>query len=80
MNELDKTIARIIINERDEIFVATYSRRSEWPINIYMNNPKQLCASVNLGISDLGGQFTLDAIYTCIKIQEIKIRKNLILN
>ena len=41
-NELDKTITGIIINKCDEIFVAIHSKRSEWPINICMNNPKQL--------------------------------------
>ena len=68
MNELDKTITGIIINERDEIFVATHSRRSEWPINISMNNPKKLGAFVRLGIPNLCGKFTLDSIYTNIKI------------
>ena len=29
-NKLSKTITGMIINERDEIFVVTYSRRGEW--------------------------------------------------
>ena len=52
-NELDKTLTGIIINKHDEIFVATHSRRIEWPTNIYMNNPKQLSASINLSILTL---------------------------
>ena len=68
MNELDKTILGIIINERDEIYVDTHRKRGEWPINICMNNPKQLGAFVSLDIPNHGGQFTLNAIYTGIKI------------
>ena len=51
--ELNKTITEIIINKRDEIFVATHRKRSEWPINICMNNPKQLSTSINLGIPNV---------------------------
>ena len=51
-----------VATEHDEIFVATYRKMSEWPTNICMNNLKQLGASINLGIPNLGGQFTLDAI------------------
>ena len=67
-NELEKTITGMIINEGDEICVATHSRKGEWPINLYMNNPKQLDTFVSLGTPNLGDQFTLDVIYTCIKI------------
>ena len=59
MNELDKTITGININECDEIFVDIHSKRSECPTNICMNNPKQLSASINLGIPNLGDQVNL---------------------
>ena len=54
MNELDKTITGIIIIKHDEIFVDIHSKRSEWPTNIGMNNPKELSASINLDVPNLG--------------------------